>query len=41
MEEPEVEIVERIKGARSKNKEVIRIVEEIKKTGIKGLQEKK
>ena len=35
---PEVDIVEKIKKARSKDKEVIRIVEEMKKAGIKILQ---
>ena len=36
---PEVDIVEKIKKARSKDEEVIRIVENMKKTGIKMLQE--
>ena len=35
IEEPEVEIVEKIKKAKSKNKEVVRVVEEIKKVGVK------
>jgi len=35
---PEVDIVEKIKKARSKNKEVVRVVEEIKKVGVKVLQ---
>ena len=33
----EVEIVEKIKKARSKNEKVVRIVEEIKKAGVKVL----
>jgi len=36
---PEVDIVEKIKKARSKDEEVVRIVENMKKTGIKMLQE--
>ena len=36
---PEVDIVEKIKKARSKDEEVMRIVENMKKTGIKMLQE--
>ena len=35
IEEPKVEIVEKIKKARSKDKEVFRVVEEIKKAGNK------
>ena len=35
---PEVDIVEIIKKARGKNKEVVRIVEEMKKAGVKRLQ---
>ena len=38
IEEPEVEIIEKIKKARSKDKEVVRIVEEIKKAGVKSIQ---
>ena len=34
---PEVNIIEKIKRARSKNKEVVRVVEEIKKAGVKML----
>ena len=34
---PEVEIVEKIKRARSKDEEVIRVVEEIKKAKVKEL----
>jgi len=36
----EVNIVEKIKKARNKDKEVVRIVEEMKKTGVKAIQEK-
>ena len=39
IEEPEVEIVEKIKKARNKDEEVIRIVEEMKKAGVKMVQE--
>ena len=35
---PEVDIVEIIKKARGKDKEVVRIVEEMKKAGVKMLQ---
>ena len=35
---PEVEIVEKIKKARNKDKDVVRIVEEMKKTNVKELQ---
>ena len=38
IEEPEVDILEKIKIARSKDKEVIRVVEETKKTGVKVLR---
>ena len=37
IEGPEVEIVEKIKRARSKDKDVVRIVEEIKRTKVKKL----
>ena len=37
IEGPEVEIVEKIKKARSKDEEVIRVVEEMKKAEVKGL----
>jgi len=37
IEEPEVDIVEKIKKARSKDKEIVRVVEEIKKTKVKML----
>ena len=35
IEEPEVDIIEKIKKARSKDKEVARVVEEMKKIGVK------
>ena len=35
IEGPEVDIIEKIKKARSKNEEVVRVVEEIKKAGVK------
>ena len=35
IKEPEVEIVEKIKKARNKDKEVVRVVEEMKKAGVK------
>jgi len=38
IEGPEVDIIEKIKKARSKDKEVVRIVEEMKKAGIKVIQ---
>ena len=38
IEEPEVNIVEKIKKARSKDKKVVRVVEEMKKTEVKTLQ---
>jgi len=41
IERPEVDIVEKIKKARSKDEEVVRVVEEIKKAGVKVLQGKK
>jgi len=37
IEGPETDIVEKIKKARSKNKEVVRVVEEMKKAGVKVL----
>jgi len=37
IERPEVDIVEKIKKARGKDKEVVRIVKEVKKTGVKVL----
>ena len=39
IEEPEVEIIEKIKKARGKDEEVIRIVEKIKKAEVKSIQE--
>jgi len=38
IEGPEVDIVEKIKKARSKDKEVVRIVEEMKKAKVKELR---
>jgi len=38
IEEPEVEILEKIKKARDKDKEVFRIVEEMKKAEVKAIQ---
>ena len=38
VEEPEVDIVEKIKKSRSKNKEVVRVVEEMKKAEMKNLR---
>ena len=38
IEGPEVEIIEKIKKARGKDEEVVRIVEEIKKAGVKSIQ---
>jgi len=38
IEEPEVEILEKIKNARDKDKEVVRIVEEMKKAEVKVIQ---
>ena len=35
IEGPEVDILEKIKKARSKDEEVVRVVEKMKKTGIK------
>ena len=35
IEGPEVDIVEKIKKARDKNEEVVRVVEEMKKAGVK------
>ena len=39
IERSKVDIVEKIKKARSKNEEVVRIVEEMKKVGVKLIQE--
>jgi len=38
IEGPEVELLEKIKKARSKNKDVVRVVEEMKKTKVKKLR---
>ena len=39
VEGPEVDLLEKIKKTRSKNEDVIRVVEEMKKTGVKELRE--
>ena len=41
VEGPEVDIVEKIKKARSKNEDVVRVVEEMKEAGVKELQRNK
>ena len=41
IEEPEVDILEKIKIARSKKKKVVRVVEEMKKIRVKVLREDK
>ena len=38
IEGPEVDIIEKIKRVRNKDKDVVRVVEEIKKTNVKELQ---
>ena len=38
VEGPEVNLLEKIKKARSKDEDVIRVVEEMKKTGVKELR---
>ena len=38
VEGPEVEIVEKIRKARSKDEDVVRVVEEMKKAGVKELR---
>ena len=38
VEGPEVELLEKIKKARSKDEDVVRVVEEMKKVGVKELQ---
>ena len=38
VEGPEVELVEKIKKARSKDEDVVRVVEEMKKAGVKELR---
>jgi len=40
VEGPEKEIVKRIKEARDKDKEVIKVIEEMKKAGVKTLRDK-
>ena len=39
IEEPEVKIIEKIKKTRSKDEEIVRIVEEMRKTKMKAIQE--
>jgi len=39
VEGPEVDLLEKIKKAKSKDKDVIRVVEEMKKAGVKELRE--
>ena len=38
VEEPEVDLLEKIKKARSKDEDVVRVVEEMKKAGVKELR---
>ena len=38
VEEPEVDMLEKIKKARNKDKDVVRVVEEMKKAGVKELR---
>ena len=38
IEEPEVDIIEKIKKARDKDEEVVKVVEEMKKVGVKIIQ---
>ena len=38
VKEPEVDLLEKIKKARSKDEDVIRVVEEIKKAGVRKLR---
>ena len=38
VEGPEVDVLEKIKKARSKNKDIVRIVEEMKKAGVRELR---
>ena len=40
IEGPDESIIKKIKGARDKNKEVIKVVEEMKKAGVKMLRDK-
>ena len=39
IEGPEVDILEKIKRARDKDEEVVKVVEEMKRAGIKALRE--
>ena len=41
VEGPEVDILEKIKKARNKDKDIVRVVEEMKKVGVKELGENK
>jgi len=41
VKEPEVDIVKKIKKARNKDEEVVRVVEEMKKVGVRSLREDK
>ena len=41
IEEPEIDILKKIKKARSKDKEIVRVVKEIKKIKVKILRNKK
>jgi len=38
MEGPEINILEKIKKARSKDKDIVKVVEEMKKAGVKELR---
>jgi len=38
VEGPEVDILEKIKRAKSKNKDIVRVVEEMKKVGVRELR---
>ena len=38
VERPEVKLLEKIKKARSKDEDVVRVVEEMKKTGVRELR---
>ena len=40
VEGPEVDLLEKIKKARSKDEEIVRVVKEMKRTGVKVLREK-
>ena len=39
IEGPEIKVIEKIKKARSRNEDIVRVVEEMKKAGVKELQE--